>query len=169
RRLSFRRLAGMRPAEPTAEVVAVPAPRADDSRGHGRRRGRRGGRGRPHHAPVPMPQPPPSLPHATVASNGEPAIEPHTAPHDEIVNVIHELLARAHDSSISIDTLANALKSRGFRRPPGSPRLITRLRRIREITIDRSGRITLLDGGPAVEPAAPRLEAPEPVVQREPE
>jgi hypothetical protein len=106
--------------------------------------------------------------------NGEPAIEPHTAPHDEIVSVVQELIERSRDRSLSIDTLANALKSRGFRRPPGSPRLITRLRRIREITIDRTGRITLVDGVspiPAAEAAPAREEAPlpEPVAAQEPE
>ena len=114
-------------------------------------------------------------------SNGEPAIEPHTAPHDEIVSVVQELMGRARDRVVSIDTLANALKSRGFRRPPGSPRLITRLRRIREITIDRTGRITLVDGAqappaeaepeaeeaPPLEQAAPAPRAPE--RRREPE
>ena len=31
------------------------------------------------------------------------------------------------------------MKARGFSRPPGSPRLITRLRRIRELQINRAG------------------------------
>jgi hypothetical protein len=105
--------------------------------------------------------------------DGEPAIEPHTAPHDEIVSVVQELIQRSRDRALSIDTLANALKSRGFRRPPGSPRLITRLRRIREITIDRTGRITLVDGAPPspAEAAPTREEAPPlvPVAAQEPE
>jgi hypothetical protein len=164
RRLSFRRLVGMRASETVAEAPAPAAPRQDDARGRGRRRGRRGGRGRPHGAPMPMLQPPPSLPHATTVTNGEPAIEPHTAPHDEIVSVVQELIARASDGSVSIDTLANALKSRGFRRTPGSPRLITRLRRIREIAIDRGGRITLVDGRPAAPPAS----QPPPPIHDEP-
>jgi len=165
-RLSFRRLAGMRAGEIVAEVpapVAAPAgdSRGGDSRGRGRRRGRRGGRGRPHAGPILVPQPPPSLPRATVATNGEPAVDPHTAPHDEIVSVVQELLARG-DGSVGIDTLANALKSRGFRRTPGSPRLITRLRRIREIAIDRGGRITLVADAPVPQhsPAPARREEP---------
>ena len=179
-RLSFRRLAGMRAGETVAEVPAAPAPSSGDSRGggHGRRRRGRGGRGRPH-APAPpamaprheAPPPPPSLPHAeVVATNGEPAVEPHTAPHDEIINVVRELLARSRDGSVTIDTLANGLKSRGFRRPPGSPRLITRLRRIREIVIDRNGRITLVGGTPAApapEPAPAPPEQPPVVVAEE--
>jgi hypothetical protein len=150
RRLSFRRLVGQSTVEAVAEAPAPVVTPARDSRGgRGRRRGRRGGRSHPPVAPIAAPQPPPSLPHATVATNGEPAVEPHTAPHDEIVGLVSELIGRAGDGSVSIDTLANALKSRGFRRPPGSPRLITRLRRIREITIDRGGRITLVDGAAA--------------------
>ncbi|HYE90940.1 MAG TPA: hypothetical protein VEA38_07975, partial [Terriglobales bacterium] len=148
------------------------APRESEARsagGHGRRRGRRGGRGgrdrrerdrgpRPHAAPPPAPVMHDGPTGASIASDTEPAIEPHTAPHDEIVGIVQELVARTADRSVSIDTLANALKSRGFRRPPGSPRLITRLRRIREITIDRAGRITLLDGGGAE--ASPLPSAP---------
>jgi hypothetical protein len=159
RRLSFRRLAGMRTGEEA--MAATPEPqRSGDSRGgHGRRRGRRGGRGRSHDRDRqmrdsrPAPRPQPSLPQATPAATGEPAVDPHSAPHDEMVEVIRALVARSSDSSVSIDTLANALKSRGFRRPPGSPRLITRLRRIREIAIDRTGRITMVDGSA---PAPPR-------------
>jgi hypothetical protein len=181
RRLSFRRLAGMRlpdgvPAEVVAEEPRREEPRGADGR---RRRGRRGGRGRerdrgrdhrePRERPAPPPMAPPPAPHPAPTgarvmpeTNGEPAIEPHTAPHDEIVGVVQELIARAPDRAVSIDTLANALKSRGFRRPPGSPRLITRLRRIREISIDRAGRITLVDGAAvsAAEAAPPREAAP---------
>jgi len=52
----------------------------------------------------------------------------------------------------TLDALANALKALGFSRPPGSPRLITRLRRIRGLEVSRSGQITLVDAG--AEPAA---------------
>ena len=61
--------------------------------------------------------------------------------------------------AVSIDAVANALKSRGFQRPPGSPRLVTRLRRIREILVSQSGTITLADDAPPAE-SAPRLAAP---------
>jgi hypothetical protein len=160
RRLSFRRLAGMRAGEPSPDDAVPEAPRPTEARrDHGRRRGRRGGRDRRDerersprtHASAPPPPAPPQhmtptgVPIADEA-NAEPAMEPHTAPQDEIVGLIRELVGRSADRSVSIDTLANALKSRGFRRPPGSPRLITRLRRIRELTLDRAGRITLLDG-----------------------
>jgi hypothetical protein len=81
---------------------------------------------------------------------------PHTAPHDEIVGVARELIQASDRGSVTIDALANALKTRGFRRPPGSPRLITRLRRIRELDVSRNGLIALAAGaafnGPAHEP-----------------
>ena len=36
-----------------------------------------------------------------------------------------------------------ALKSEGFSRPPGSPRLVTRLRALKEMEIDSHGRVRL--------------------------
>src|SRR5262249_57930159 len=72
--------------------------------------------------------------------------EPHTVPNDEIVGLVRELLAGA-PAGVSLDALANALRERGFSRPPGSPRLITRLRRIKELDVSRSGTIRLVDNG----------------------
>jgi hypothetical protein len=85
-------------------------------------------------------------------------VEPHTAPHDEIVSIVRELVLASPEQTVSIDSLANALKSRGFRRPPGSPRLLTRLRRIREVHVSSSGAITLAEGG---EPAPPVEDQPD--------
>jgi hypothetical protein len=59
--------------------------------------------------------------------------------------VARDLIRVAPGGAVTLDTLANALKGRGFSRTPGSPRLITRLRRIRELTVSRSGHITLVD------------------------
>jgi len=87
------------------------------------------------------------------------AMEPpegHTAPHDEIIAVVRDLLAASADGGVTIDALSNGLKSRGFRRPPGSPRLITRLRRIKEIEVSRSGMIRLV--GTSEEPTEMRPE-----------
>jgi hypothetical protein len=61
------------------------------------------------------------------------------------VDVVRELADHAPNHAVLIDTLARALKERGFSRPPGSPRLITRLRRIRELVVSRTGMITLAD------------------------
>jgi hypothetical protein len=180
RRLSYRALAGMMREEP-------PAPEPVSDRGadrgmRGRRRGRRRGgwRERPLHAharpvePAPLPPAPAEVAPAEVeemaATNGAgsaPAAgEAHTAPHDEIIAVVRDLMDRAQGRSVTIDALANALKSRGFRRPPGSPRLITRLRRIKELEISRTGLITL--GGGAVGNGAERAAmAGEPLAAEE--
>src|SRR5437773_11672676 len=114
-----------------------------DSRGRSRR-GRRGRGGRPRQRP-PQLAPAPVAPVERLPIREAPADESaHSAPHDEIVGVVRELVERTSDHSVLIDTLANALKSRGFRRPPGSPRLITRLRRIKELSVSPTGMITLV-------------------------
>ena len=69
----------------------------------------------------------------------------HTAPHDELIEVVRELMAGS-PAGVSLDQLANALREHGFRRTPGSPRLITRLKRIKEIEVSRSGMIRVVDG-----------------------
>ncbi|MGH7393710.1 MAG: hypothetical protein ACREM3_30280, partial [Candidatus Rokuibacteriota bacterium] len=104
---------------------------------------------RVHHPPVHRPAPPPA------------AAEAHTAPHDEIVGVARDLIEASDRESVTIDALANALKGRGFRRTPGSPRLITRLRRIKELEISRNGLISLAAGGSHGAPPAEREPRPE--------
>jgi ribonuclease E len=69
----------------------------------------------------------------------------HTAPLDELVGVVQELVAASPDG-INLDTVANALRERGFRRKAGSPRLITRLRLIKDIEVARDGKIRLASG-----------------------
>src|SRR5206468_2328436 len=137
KRLSYRALIG-------AHAAVLPAEREmPDSRGRSRR-GRRGRGGRPRHRP-PQLAPAPVAPVERLPIREAPADESaHSAPHDEIVGVVRELVERTSDHSVLIDTLANALKSRGFRRPPGSPRLITRLRRIKELSVSPTGMITLV-------------------------
>jgi hypothetical protein len=169
RRLSYRGLAGA----PAAEMP-TPAPERTESRSsaesrpsedrrgqryRGRYRGRHERRPVPSHAPAPPAHP---APHREVkaAERVPSAEEPHTAPHDEIINVVHDLVRASASRSVSIDTLANALKSRGFSRPSGSPRLITRLRRLKEIELSRTGMITLVDSaGGSEEPTLPREAA----------
>jgi hypothetical protein len=171
RRLSYQGLGGA-----PAPVAGDESPREarGDAPGRRRRRGRRHTwrESTPPAATAPAPAPPAAsaaparaprpvaaeLPRTEAGNNGAqaPPAEPHTAPHDEIVSVVHDLIQRSPNRAITIDTLANALKSRGFSRTPGSPRLITRLRRIKEITVSRSGMIALVTPGerPAGEPVA---------------
>ncbi|HUE30077.1 MAG TPA: hypothetical protein VMR79_04340 [Verrucomicrobiae bacterium] len=150
RRLSYRALAGAG-VEPLPEAARVEEPR-------GRRRRRGGRRGRRESA-----VPAPSLPVAPAVNGGEPAGEAHTAPHDELLAVARELLVDAPERTVSIDALSNALKARGFRRTPGSPRLITRLRRIKELEVSRTGAIRLVGPGPADEAAEQGPGEPEPM------
>ncbi len=112
KRLSYRALIG-------AHAAALPAEReVPESRGRSRR-GRRGRGGRPRHRPSQL-APAPVAPVERLPIREAPADESaHSAPHDEIVGVVRELVERTSDHSVLIDTLANALKSRGFRRPPG--------------------------------------------------
>ena len=111
RRTSYRALAGGRSAPQVEAPSSEPRP-------HRSRRGGRRGYGGERRAPEP-----PRMPVAPPVSQ-----EPHTAPHDEIIGLVRELLASA-PGGVSLDALANALRERGFSRPAGSPRLITRLRR----------------------------------------
>jgi hypothetical protein len=154
RRLSYRSLIGLpRELEP-APVAAAAEPRVE-SHGGRRRRGRRGGRGR-REAPVAHAAPPPAARHVAATA------EAHTAPHDELLGVARDLIRSSSNGAVTLDALANALKSRGFSRPPGSPRLITRLRRLRELSVSRSGHITLV-APPGVEPASAESELQPPV------
>jgi hypothetical protein len=94
-------------------------------------------------------------------------MEPHTAPHDAVVSVVRELVLASPERSVSMDAVANALKSRGFRRPPGSPRLLTRLRRIRELLVSPSGAITLAEVGEPDSRVESRAPEGEPIARFE--
>src|SRR3984893_2399398 len=111
RRLSYRGLTGAAPREEEAVKREPGAP----ARGRGRGGG---GRERPALSPAPAA---PSLPSARGHDERPPAGEQHTAPHDEIVGILRDLIGAAGGRLVTIDTLANALQSRGFSRPPGSP------------------------------------------------
>ena len=113
-RLSYRALVGARQI----------APRGSASDGGARRR--RTGRRRVRTA---------------ARSHGGSANAPHAAPSDEILAVLNEMLAGARGQPVTIDALSSALKARGFSRPPGSPRLVTRLRQMKDIEVSPSGTI----------------------------
>ena len=166
RRLSYRGLTGLAAASEEAPAPEAQAPREGRSRrgGRGRRRSGRGGRSRfdqGARGPTPPRGGSPSQPspaRAPEPARAQPDADAHTAPHDELVEVVRELADHAPNGAVLIDTLARALKERGFSRPPGSPRLITRLRRIRQLQVSQTGRITLADGGRAA--ATPADESP---------
>jgi len=170
RRLSYRQLSGI-------GELPVEAARASSSDSSGGRRGRRRGgrRGRPdgrqeshgarpharqsggsHRPPAAAPAPPAPVPAAAAAGDDE----GHTAPADEIRGLLHELLEPS-PAGVTLDALANALKSRGFRRTPGSPRLITRLKNLKGVEVTRAGVVRLLgDAAAPVETPPPSLLHP---------
>jgi hypothetical protein len=159
RRLSYRRLGrGDGPEPPVHE----PRPALGREPRGPRRRGGRGRSGRPAPPrPVhPAPPSPASLVH-TIPSAPPDETGPHTAPHDEIVSVVRALVDASATGTTNLDALANALKARGFRRPPGSPRLVTRLRRIRELLVSPRGAIALATDLPG--PPPPVEPPPEPL------
>ncbi len=169
RRLSYRSLSGAPEREP-AEVSEPIAAAPDRQRRYGRHRG---GRGRGPVAAV-VARPTPAVPHRIEppVQADTPAAEPHTAPHDEIVSIVRRLIEASPDGGTTLDALANGLKAHGFSRPPGSPRLITRLRRIKEIAVSRSGAITLSDSTaaetPSGEPEARSADHAGPITVDEP-
>ncbi len=158
RRLSSRSLAGAPTEEPR------PAAPVSDAR---RRRGGRGGRRGGGPAPAVVVEPRRVEPRRQEAA---PAGEGHTAPHDELLQIVRELAERAPNGTVLIDTLARTLKARGFARPAGSPRLVTRLRRIKELSVSPTGMITPVGEAALPEPvaalASEEAGAPEPVAAR---
>jgi hypothetical protein len=99
-----------------------------------------------HHRERPRPVDhlaPDALTVTAASGNGAEPDSAQTAPHDEIVSIIRDLIQHTPSRRVSIDSLANTLKARGFRRTPGSPRLITRLRRIKQVDVSPAGIITL--------------------------
>src|SRR5262245_381679 len=150
-RLTARTLTSAPSAEPSR-----PASGSD----RGRRRGRRGQRGG---RPAGFESEPRRLEPVRPAPRPvEESDEAQSAPHDELVTVVRELAERSANGAVLIDNVARALKARGFSRPPGSPRLVTRLRRIRELSVSPTGMISLVHGIPTMQ-SAPPPPAPIPV------
>jgi hypothetical protein len=146
-RLTARTLAGAAPVE-----TSRPASGGDRNR-------RRGGRGRRGGRPAGMETEPRRLEPVRHAPAPVESDEAHSAPHDELVLLVRELAERAPNGAVLIDNVARTLKARGFSRPPGSPRLVTRLRRIKELSVSPTGMISLVPG------AVSRVEAPQPPLE----
>lgn len=143
---------------------------------------RRGGRGRRAPAPPPrspLPQPssatahppppralapaPPAHAAHEAASAGSEGGEPHSASHEQIRAIIARLTTADPGAGVGLDRLTVALKAAGFQRPPGSPRLVTRLRRMSDLEVLQSGRVRLRDAASA-HVHAPRPEAASSIV-----
>jgi hypothetical protein len=136
----YHRLLHRRGAVPTH--ATEPKPAARRSRGGRRRR-----RGRPGQAAAV------AVLQATDRVTAAPAIahrvadEPHGASREQMVLVISRLTHSDPGRWVNLDVLEKSLKAEGFARPPGSPRLVTRLRMLKEVEVDSHGRVHLTPGG----------------------
>jgi hypothetical protein len=150
------------------------------SSGEPRRHSRRGGRGRrrpsapAHTTHAPQAQaaahptthpashrPRPTEPAAPTAQVHE---EGRAASHEQIAAVIRRLAGGDPHRWVNLDVLANALKGAGFTRPPGSPRLVTRLRKLKDIELSPNGMVRVGGGEqtPTESDATAIAVAPEP-------
>jgi hypothetical protein len=151
KRISYRLLSGGGERE-------RPAAGGPLSRGQRRRAARRRARGERPAAPAPLPAPrPAAAPPPTADVEGLTDEAAHAASHEQIHNVMARLTGGDSSRQVSLDALANALRSEGFTRPPGSPRLVTRLRRMKDIEVTPNGMVRLVGQAatPGVTPAAP--------------
>jgi hypothetical protein len=125
------------------------AARAEAAARPSTRRSRRSRRARPAAPPAATEVPSPAEVAATPVS--APATGA-AAPPGEILSVVRELL-EASPRGVMLDAIANRLKAQGFQRPPNSPRLVTRLRSMKELRVSPRGHVTL-----AAAPAENRRE-----------
>jgi hypothetical protein len=77
------------------------------------------------------------------SSNGAPKDIQGATP-EQIIATIARLTSRAPERGVNLDLLINALKAEGFGRPPGSPRLVTRLRKMKDVEVSPTGMVRLV-------------------------
>ena len=77
------------------------------------------------------------------SSNGAPRDIQGATP-EQIIATIARLTSRAPERGVNLDLLINALKAEGFGRPPGSPRLVTRLRKMKDVEVSPTGMVRLV-------------------------
>jgi hypothetical protein len=131
------------PARPAAlgRPSAPPARTAPPSRGPAPA----GLPARPPRAPAP------AVPHAASAGGGT----PHGASEAEIGQIIARLAGADPSRTVTLDALTAALKAAGFQRPPGSPRLVTRLRHMKSVEVLPNSRVRLTGDAAGAAPAGP--------------
>jgi hypothetical protein len=134
----FRRLQHRHGATVAAESAEARTPSA---RGGRRRGGRSRGQRRP--AAVAAPTRPAAPVRPPAAQTASASAGPHGASAVQMAELIQRLTNGEPGRWINLDVLEKALKSEGFARPPGSPRLVTRLRALKEMEIDSHGRVRL--------------------------
>ena len=139
-----------RSAGPSAAVSERSSEPAGERRG--RRRRRRGGSGRSSTVPSAAPARPSRVAPSRVAP---PRVAPprvatavseeerHGASQEQLQQVIARLAAADPSRTVTLDALTVALKAAGFQRPPGSSRLVTRLRRMKDIEVLPNGKVRM--------------------------
>jgi hypothetical protein len=132
-------------------AAEIPQPKARRSRGGRRRR-------RPQHAEHRPPQAAASTARPTPAAGHLADLEPHGATREQMIAVIKRLTDGDSGRWVNLDILEKSLKAEGFARPPGSPRLVTRLRTLKEVEIDSHGRVRIAPGAVVAEPPPPPAE-----------
>jgi len=151
RRLTYGALSGL------AEAI-TPAQGAEPAARRSRRGGRRRRRGAPATATwaqsPPVGTAPPveqadrapmeaMAPSSVESSNGVPKDIQGATP-EQIIATIARLTSRAPERGVNLDLLINALKAEGFGRPAGSPRLVTRLRKMKDVEVSPTGMVRLV-------------------------
>ncbi len=138
----------------------------EDSAGPRRRRRGRRGNGRRASSPPPVRSEPSRAAVRSRSAAAQPAIDDdedrHSASHQQIIATVARLTARDPARGVNLDLLINALKGEGFLRPPGSPRLVTRLRKMKDVEVSSTGMVRLAGEaapGPALA-AAPAVVEP---------
>jgi hypothetical protein len=63
----------------------------------------------------------------------------------QLEQIIARLAGADPSRAVTLDALTVALKAAGFRRPPGSPRLVTRLRRMKGVKVLPNSRVGLVN------------------------
>ncbi|MBI3782127.1 MAG: NYN domain-containing protein [Deltaproteobacteria bacterium] len=159
-RISYRSIPG---------VTVVHTPQAVE---HDRRPRRRGGRRRRHgsggraEGAAPTPDEGTAAEAPTSPPAQAPASEPvdgHPASHEQVRSTLLRITSGEAGRWINLDLLANALRDEGFTRPPGSPRLVTRLRHMKDIEISPNGMVRVVgDSAAASSPTEAPQHAPEP-------
>ncbi len=127
----------------TLQPVAEPAEEVEPSRRRGRRSRRRRPKltSRPAVSAEESQSSAPPVPAAAPESGTNE--EAHAASHAQIVAVLTRLTGGSAERWVNLDVLATALKAEGFTRPPASPRLVTRLRKLKDLEVSPNGMVRL--------------------------
>lgn len=88
---------------------------------------------------------------ATSASTPSTKDEAHGASREQMIELVGQLTHGRSSPWVNLDVLESALKRQGFARPANSPRLVTRLRRLKDFEVDAHGRVRIVSPGDARE------------------